>query len=82
MKVLGFLVAFSALLATALALKNVICGLPRSANGDGRMSCLAYIPRWTFDSSNNKCISFVYGGCGGNENRFESRKECEEKCLE
>ncbi|KAH8350582.1 hypothetical protein KR067_009689, partial [Drosophila pandora] len=59
-----------------------ICGLPHSANGDGRMICLAYIPRWTYDSSNNKCISFVYGGCGGNENRFESRKECEEKCLE
>ncbi|CAM4663608.1 unnamed protein product [Leuciscus chuanchicus] len=43
-------------------------------------SCLAYIPRWAFDSSVGKCVSFIYGGCGDNGNNFNSRKECEENC--
>ncbi|KPU73270.1 uncharacterized protein Dana_GF27283 [Drosophila ananassae] len=82
MRVLGFLVAFSALLATALALKNDICGLPHSADDNGRRHCLINVPGWTYDSSNNKCIEFVYGGCGTNGNLFATRQKCEKKCLE
>ena len=26
------------------------------------------------------CQEFVYGGCGGNENRFRTREECEFIC--
>ncbi|KPU73271.1 uncharacterized protein Dana_GF27982 [Drosophila ananassae] len=82
MRVLGFLVAFSALLATAFALKNDICGQPHASNGDGGIRCKADFTRWTYDSSNNKCFTFSYGGCRGNENNFLTRQECEEKCLE
>ncbi|XDV37954.1 hypothetical protein PO909_007471 [Leuciscus waleckii] len=42
--------------------------------------CEAYIPRWAFDSSVGKCVFFVYGGCKGNDNQFNSRKKCEESC--
>ncbi|XP_039498869.1 male accessory gland serine protease inhibitor-like [Drosophila santomea] len=68
--------------ANTLALKNAICGLPHSLNGDGRISCEAYIPRWSYDGDRNECIKFIYGGCGGNENRFDSRENCEDKCLQ
>ncbi|XP_046717800.1 protein AMBP [Silurus meridionalis] len=35
---------------------------------------------WAFDSTNGKCVSFSYGGCEGNGNRFYTQKECEEYC--
>ncbi|KAH8413135.1 hypothetical protein KR009_008195, partial [Drosophila setifemur] len=57
-----------------------ICRQPHSRNGD-TFSCEAYIPSWSYDSSNNKCVSFIYGGCQGNDNRFFTKEECEAKCL-
>ncbi|KAH8350529.1 hypothetical protein KR067_006427, partial [Drosophila pandora] len=59
-----------------------ICGQPHASNGDGGIRCKADFTRWTYDSSNNKCFTFSYGGCRGNENNFLTRQECEEKCLE
>ncbi|XP_017038506.1 male accessory gland serine protease inhibitor-like [Drosophila kikkawai] len=82
MRLLIFLVAFAAFLASSFALKNEICGQPHSRNGNGKITCEAYIPSWTYDSSANKCVKFVYGGCGGNENRFVNKEICEEKCLQ
>lgn len=43
--------------------------------------CLGYYLLWTYDARENLCKNFVYGGCEGNENRFESRKDCEKKCV-
>ena len=42
--------------------------------------CQAYFNRWRFDESSGQCIEFVYGGCGGNNNRFASREECRRTC--
>uniref|UniRef100_A0A669PSV9 BPTI/Kunitz inhibitor domain-containing protein n=1 Tax=Phasianus colchicus TaxID=9054 RepID=A0A669PSV9_PHACC len=36
--------------------------------------CRAVMPRWYFDSNKRKCIRFIYGGCGGNRNNFESEE--------
>jgi len=33
-----------------------------------------------FNPSSNKCEQFIYGGCGGNENRFKNEEECLTKC--
>lgn len=41
---------------------------------------MAYIPRWGFDAKSGKCIQFIYGGCGGNANNFQTQEECENKC--
>lgn len=27
-----------------------------------------------------KCKEFNYGGCGGNENRFTKKEDCEQTC--
>ncbi|CAD0206642.1 unnamed protein product [Chrysodeixis includens] len=55
--------------------KDIKCLVHREA---GR--CLAYIPSFAYDANLNECVPFVYGGCGGNDNRFETKEECEEDC--
>ncbi|KAK8785119.1 hypothetical protein V5799_008516 [Amblyomma americanum] len=52
-----------------------ICLLPQDS---GR--CRALNEMWYYDSTNNICSPFNYGGCGGNENRFENCMECMESC--
>ena len=42
--------------------------------------CKAAFPVWGFDNENATCVEFVYRGCGGNLNAFESKEECEEAC--
>ncbi|CAN8026940.1 unnamed protein product, partial [Ixodes persulcatus] len=43
--------------------------------------CDAHIRRWFFNVKTGNCETFVYGGCGGNENNYKSRKDCEIACL-
>ncbi len=43
--------------------------------------CRARMTKWAYDVGKRKCFSFVYGGCGGNSNRYESREECLHKCA-
>ncbi|EDV57660.1 male accessory gland serine protease inhibitor [Drosophila erecta] len=82
MKLLILTVVLATFVANALAQKAAICALPHSLNGNGRISCEAYIPSWSYDGDRNECVKFIYGGCGGNENRFNSRENCEDKCLQ
>ncbi|XP_077979849.1 uncharacterized protein LOC144435157 [Glandiceps talaboti] len=42
--------------------------------------CLAYFPMWYFDPRDNTCKEFIYGGCHGNDNRYETKQECESAC--
>uniref|UniRef100_A0A3Q2CUA5 BPTI/Kunitz inhibitor domain-containing protein n=1 Tax=Cyprinodon variegatus TaxID=28743 RepID=A0A3Q2CUA5_CYPVA len=47
----------------------------------GNTPCLDYALVWYFHIQSGECRPFVYGGCGGNQNRFPSRKECETLCV-
>lgn len=39
------------------------------------------LPRWYFDSKGSfMCESFLYSGSGGNENNFETKDACIQKC--
>ena len=42
--------------------------------------CHAAIPMYYFNKNTGRCEQFVYGGCGGNKNRFETKIECEKIC--
>ena len=52
-----------------------VCSLPPVTG-----MCRAYIPSWFFNPSNGECETFVYGGCGGNGNRFSTQQACQERC--
>jgi hypothetical protein len=43
--------------------------------------CRAAIPRWAYDVATKTCKAFVYGGCDGNENNFQSEQDCEDACM-
>ncbi|XP_073341613.1 collagen alpha-6(VI) chain [Pagrus major] len=43
--------------------------------------CQNYTMVWFYDTKQNECSRFWYGGCGGNENRFTTQEECEHLCV-
>lgn len=45
-----------------------------------RGPCEAYHVMYYYDVRHRRCHHFVYGGCGGNGNRFESIEECQRRC--
>jgi hypothetical protein len=51
------------------------CGAPPVGG-----NCDAYIPSWYNDPSTGICRPFVYGGCGGNANRYPSLEACQKAC--
>ncbi|KAH8412402.1 hypothetical protein KR009_001810, partial [Drosophila setifemur] len=62
------------------------CGLPSAYNNlpseSNLSNCLIYQPRFSYFSEYNECLSFIYTGCGGNDNNFPTRELCEAKCKE
>lgn len=55
--------------------RRPICNLPIHRGG-----CKAKLRRFYFDSSDETCKLFVFGGCQGNENNFETMEECVINC--
>uniref|UniRef100_A0A2K5D5J4 Tissue factor pathway inhibitor n=1 Tax=Aotus nancymaae TaxID=37293 RepID=A0A2K5D5J4_AOTNA len=43
--------------------------------------CKAWMKRYFFNVFTRQCEEFIYGGCEGNQNRFDSLEECEEMCA-
>nr|XP_048295402.1 kunitz-type protease inhibitor 2 isoform X3 [Myodes glareolus] len=43
--------------------------------------CRASIPRWWYNVTDGSCQPFVYGGCEGNGNNYQSKEECLAKCT-
>lgn len=43
-------------------------------------TCDKYKIYWYFNRVDRECVRFYYGGCDGNQNRFESRENCEMAC--
>ena len=52
------------------------CSLPPSPG-----PCRAAIPAYHYDSNSGTCRQFVYGGCGGNANKFRTVRDCLTHCA-
>ncbi|KAF7259322.1 hypothetical protein EG68_03561 [Paragonimus skrjabini miyazakii] len=46
-----------------------------------RGPCMGRQTSYAYDPRSGQCVKFVYGGCQGNGNRFESKEECENQCA-
>jgi len=53
------------------------CSQPAKEEG----TCYDYVLRYSYVSSSGQCEPFYYGGCEGNDNRFESPEECQAQCI-
>jgi hypothetical protein len=52
-----------------------LCTLPQDPG-----PCDAAFPKYWHDPATHHCVPFTYGGCGGNENRFDSLEACQLAC--
>ena len=60
---------------TQRACNNTACNQPFEVG-----MCEAAIPVYWHNPQLGRCEPQTYGGCGGNENRYATRAECEEAC--
>lgn len=52
-----------------------VCNMPKETG-----PCMAFFRRWWYDSKNDTCSSFIYGGCKGNNNNFQTKALCQNTC--
>jgi hypothetical protein len=73
--------------ATNRCLTEAECGGAASPSSEACVApkdagpCKAMIPRFYFNAATGACEQFVYGGCGGNDNRFETMEACQAACA-
>nr|XP_016944901.1 chymotrypsin inhibitor SCI-III-like [Drosophila suzukii] len=77
MKYFAVFALLCCLLGVAMAqVKNPICAEELGVVG----VCRGRILNWTYRQDTNECIEFYYTGCRGNNNRFDSKEQCEQSC--
>lgn len=43
--------------------------------------CRAFSNFFFYNSRSNSCEPFIFGGCGGNINRFGTKEDCTKTCI-
>ncbi|XP_058033070.1 kunitz-type serine protease inhibitor bitisilin-1-like [Ahaetulla prasina] len=73
---LGLLTLWAELTPVSGQKRPSLCYLPADSG-----PCLAYMPRFYYNSTSHECQGFIYGGCRGNANNFETIDECHRTCV-
>ncbi|VDN31577.1 unnamed protein product [Dibothriocephalus latus] len=55
-------------------------GMPTCKQKIDPGKCKAAITTYGYNSETHRCEKFIYGGCGGNINRFDTLEKCQKKC--
>uniref|UniRef100_A0A6P4FVE1 Kunitz-type serine protease inhibitor textilinin-3 n=1 Tax=Drosophila rhopaloa TaxID=1041015 RepID=A0A6P4FVE1_DRORH len=56
--------------------RKALCYLPSEYG-----KCGGHRMMWTFSNRQQKCVPFLFSNCGGNENRFFTKENCESACA-
>uniref|UniRef100_A0A915BBN9 Papilin n=1 Tax=Parascaris univalens TaxID=6257 RepID=A0A915BBN9_PARUN len=72
---------FSSLAPTMRSLKMTAANRTICLEPMDQGNCSQRIVRFFYNAASNRCRKFIYSGCGGNNNRFETRAECRQKCA-
>ncbi|KAG8199882.1 hypothetical protein JTE90_015873 [Oedothorax gibbosus] len=75
LKFVSLLVVLSSLCSITNAVECDVCQL-QGETGHCRARKIMYF----FNVNKFQCEKFVYGGCGGNANRFETKEDCMSSC--
>ena len=54
-----------------------LCNMPPEP---GQLGCLASNLAYYYEAVSGECQSFIYSGCGGNANNFNSYEKCMNYC--
>ncbi|XP_059155148.1 carboxypeptidase inhibitor SmCI-like [Physella acuta] len=69
-------------LLVVLNLQPSVLGVPKYCKLEPDPGpCEAAMPMFYYNPSTNACEEFIYGGCWGNRNRFETKKTCVYTCA-
>ncbi|XP_046638542.1 kunitz-type serine protease inhibitor nigrescinin-6-like isoform X2 [Daphnia pulicaria] len=72
------LLLLSTCLVVAQGNRPDYCSLPPVMEGEKQ--CKGYIRKWTFNETESTCASYIYGGCNGSKNLFDTEGECQAAC--
>ncbi|XP_057655862.1 inter-alpha-trypsin inhibitor heavy chain H4-like isoform X1 [Diorhabda carinulata] len=62
-------------------LQKTLVGICKQPLNRGSKRCQKFSTNFYFDISIGQCKKFWFNGCGGNDNRFETLKSCEDLCV-